>query len=117
MQILHVVPALAARYGGPSVATLGMCRALQASGVDTLVATTDADGGGRLNVPLERVELYDGVRTIFFRRRFTESYKWSGSLSAWVRAHAGDFDAAHIHAVFSHSSIAAGRACRDAGVP
>ena len=114
---LHVVPAIAARYGGPSVATLGMCRALNAAGLETLVATTDADGTGRLDVPLERSGFYDGISVVFFRRQFSESYKWSGGLSAWLNIHAAEFDVAHIHAVFSHSSLAAGRACRRAGVP
>jgi glycosyltransferase involved in cell wall biosynthesis len=34
-----------------------------------------------------------------------------------VRRHIRTFDLAHIHAVFSHSSVAAARACLDAGVP
>jgi len=117
MRALHVVPAIAARYGGPSAAALGMCRALRAVGVGTLIATTDADGRGRLEVPLGRVCQYDDVDVVFFRRRFSEAYKWSGELSGWLESHAGEFDVAHIHAVFSHSSIAAGRACRAAGVP
>ena len=34
-----------------------------------------------------------------------------------MRAHVGEFAAVHVHAVFSHASIAAGRASRRAGVP
>lgn len=116
-RILHVLPAVAPRYGGPSVAILGMCRALDAAGYETLLATTDADGPSRLAVTLERPQSYEGIRTIFFRRQFSESYKWSRGLGGWLRAHVPEFNLVHIHAVFSHSSILAGRICRKAGVP
>jgi glycosyltransferase involved in cell wall biosynthesis len=54
---------------------------------------------------------------IFFPRRLTESYKWAAGLGAWLRAHVAEFDVVHVHAVFSHSSLLAARACLRAGVP
>jgi glycosyltransferase involved in cell wall biosynthesis len=116
-RILHVIPAVAPRYGGPSVATFGMCRALGAYDVDTVVATTDADGQGRLPVETGSIVKYRDVPVIFFPRAFSESFKWSGPLASWVHSHVSGFDLVHIHAVFSHASITAGRACRQAGVP
>jgi glycosyltransferase involved in cell wall biosynthesis len=116
-RVLHVIPAVAPRYGGPSAATFGLCHALEAAGVDVVVATTDADGPGRLAVDTGTLQKYLGVPVIFFPRTFSESFKWSGSLSAWVHANAGAFDLVHIHSVFSHSSIAASRACGAARVP
>ena len=117
LRVLHVVPAIAKRYGGPSVATLDLCRALAGASVSTVVATTDADGPGRLDVTLEREIDLEGVRAVFFRRRASESFKWSPMLSAWLRDHVTGFDVVHVHAVFSHSSLAAARACRRHGVP
>jgi glycosyltransferase involved in cell wall biosynthesis len=116
-RVLHVIPAIAPRYGGPSVATLGMCRALSGVGIETLVVTTDADGPGRLAVELDAPQAYDGARVLFFRRGLSESFKWSGRLGAWLAAHVADYDVVHVHAVFSHSSLVAGRTCREAGVP
>jgi glycosyltransferase involved in cell wall biosynthesis len=116
-RILHVVPSLAPRYGGPSAATLGICRALAAAGTRTLIATTNADGPGRLPVSLGDVTTYEGLDTVFFPRQISESFKWSSPLAQWVRHHATAFDLVHVHAVFSHSSLAAGRACRALGVP
>ncbi|HKW01234.1 MAG TPA: glycosyltransferase [Vicinamibacterales bacterium] len=116
-RVLHVIPAVAPRYGGPSAATFGLCHALEAAGVEVVVATTDADGPGRLAVDTGSLQKYLGVPVIFFPRTFSESFKWSGPLSAWVHANAGAFDLVHIHSVFSHSSIAASRACRAARVP
>jgi glycosyltransferase involved in cell wall biosynthesis len=115
--VLHVIPAIAARYGGPSAATLGLCRALELAGVRTLVATSDADGPGRLEGPQGVVRPFEGVRAVVFPRAWSEAYKWSPRLAEWLVSHVSEFDLVHVHAVFSHSSLAAGRACRRAGVP
>lgn len=116
-RVLHVIPALAPRYGGPSAATIGMCESLRSVGIDTLVATTDADGRGRLNVRTDAETTFEGIPVRFFSRQASESFKWSAPLGRWLGAHVKDFDLVHVHAVFSHSSIAAGRACRRHGVP
>lgn len=115
--MLHVIPSLSPRDGGPSEAVLRMTSELQRGGVDVLVAATDADGAGRLPVRLGSVERRDGIPAIFFPRRFPGSFKYSGGLRRWLSEHVADFDAVHVHAVFSHSSLAAGRACRRRGVP
>ena len=117
MRVLHVIPAVAARYGGPSAAIVGMCHALRAAGIDAVIATTDADGSARLPVETDVMSVHRDVPTIFFRRQATESLKWSSGLASWLNAHVREFDLVHAHAVFSHSSLAAGRACRAAGVP
>jgi glycosyltransferase involved in cell wall biosynthesis len=94
-----------------------MCRALQDAGIDVLIATTDADGSGRLNIPKGSVELFGNVPVIFFQRELSESFKLSRSLARWLDAHVSEFDLVHVHAVFSHASIAAGRSCRRHSVP
>jgi len=117
IRVLHVVPAVAPRYGGPSIAVLGMCRALAAEGVETLVATTDADGQGRLDVPLGEVVRTEGTSTIYFRRRGSDAYKWAQGMSMWLSGHVTDYDLVHVHAVFSYASMAAGRAALATNVP
>ncbi len=95
-----------------------MARALTAVGVHVTVATTDDDGPGRrLNVRKdELVTGGDGVGYIRFRKD-TEFYKYSRSLGGWLRRHVGDFDVVHVHALFSHSSVAAARSAYREGVP
>jgi glycosyltransferase involved in cell wall biosynthesis len=115
--VLHVIPAVAPRYGGPSAAVIGMCRALQSIGAQTLIASTDADGPAHLDVPLERETIHQGLPCIFFPRQASESFKWSTPLASWLSRRAGDFDLVHVHAVFSHAVLAAGRACRKHDVP
>lgn len=117
MKVLHVIPAIAPRYGGPSRAVLGMCRALHSQKVETLIATTDADGDGRLRVALGKPIVYQDVPTIFFARQWSEAFKYSRSLKTWLEEQVKEFDAVHIHAVFSHSCLAASRACRRWKVP
>jgi len=117
LKVLHVIPAVAPRYGGPSVAIAGLCRALRAAGVSTLVATTDADGLGRLDQPIGREVTWEDGPAIFFPRLGSESFKWSPALASWLGAHVANFDVVHIHAVLSHVCVAAARASRAAGVP
>lgn len=117
-RVLHVIPAVAPRYGGPSRALAGMCRAVQAAGVPVVVATTDADGDGRLQAGADgSLPGLSGVRVQVCPRRLSESYKWSPDLARWLDDHVFEFDLVHVHAVFSHSTLAAGRACLAAGVP
>lgn len=117
LKVLHVIPAVAPRYGGPSRAVLEMCRGLAETGLYPTLAATDADGKGRLDVPLQRLIDYQGLPSIFFRRDFSEGFKYSSSLARWLEGAVAGFDVVHIHAVFSHSSLAAARSCRRRGVP
>jgi glycosyltransferase involved in cell wall biosynthesis len=116
MRVLHVIPSVAARYGGPSQAVVGYCRALEHAGIDTFIATTNADGPGVLDVPVGVPTRFDGLSAMFFERR-GEAFKFSAGLARWLAAGVGQFDVVHIHAVFSHPSLAAARACQRAGVP
>jgi glycosyltransferase involved in cell wall biosynthesis len=117
MRVLHVIPAIAARYGGPGVVALETVRALRAAGVDAMIATTNADGVDRLPVPTGRIIEWHGVPAVVMPLGGGERFKWSGPLSRWLSDHVRDFDIVDVHAVFSHSSVAAARACRRAGVP
>lgn len=117
MNVLHVIPAVAERYGGPSHAVFDMCRALAAIGIDTHIATTDADGAGRLSVPVEEPITYRDVPAIFFRRQWSEAFKYSRPLRRWLFASVRRFDVVHVHGVYSHAPLAAAAAARSHGVP
>ena len=64
MKLLHVLPAYwpAVRYGGPVFAVHGFCRELAARGHDVEVMTTNVDGPGDSDVPLQRPAWRDGVK-------------------------------------------------------
>ncbi|HEY4423690.1 MAG TPA: glycosyltransferase [Pyrinomonadaceae bacterium] len=112
MKILHVIPSVSERSGGPATAIVPMCRALMRQGVEVqLVSTTE----GLAEKP--DVAEYKGVPAMFFPSQLGASFKYSRPLATWLSANVKNFDLAHIHAVFNHSSVAASQACRKAGVP
>jgi len=111
MKVLHVIPSVSERSGGPATAIVPMCRALQALGVEVVLATTSH---GLTGVNTDQVQ--DSLPTRIFPAQFGE-FKYSRPLAAWLGESVREFDLVHIHAVFNHAPIAAARACRRAGVP
>ncbi len=116
MKVLHVIPAIAPRYGGPSRAILGLCRALLDK-VEVQLVSTNADGAGCLDLPLGVPVEFRGVPTIAFSRMGPEGLKYSAGLARWVAGHVAEYDLVHIHAPFSHACVAAARSARQAGRP
>src|SRR5215211_2664047 len=112
MRVLHVIPSVAGRSGGPATAIVPMCRALMQQGIELLLLST-TDGLPDSHGALE----YKGVPSIFFPAQLGASFKYSRPLASWLDATIKNFDLAHIHAVFNHSSVAAAQACRKVGVP
>ena len=108
MRVLHVIPSVDERSGGPATAILPMCRALQQQGIQVTLISTDAG---------IRVPDFKGVPGMLFPSQLGESFKYSRPLSSWLRTNIREFDLAHIHAVFNHSSVTAAHTCRKAGVP
>jgi glycosyltransferase involved in cell wall biosynthesis len=116
MRILHVIPAVAPRYGGPSTAIWPMVAALnRMRDVSADVATTDADGVGRRLNPSDLPSMVAQLH--LFRRNFSERWKFSAGLWLWLRRHARDYDLVHVHALWTFSTAAACAAARRAGVP
>ncbi|HEX7329892.1 MAG TPA: glycosyltransferase [Pyrinomonadaceae bacterium] len=113
MRVLHIIPSVSERSGGPATAIIPMCRALLREGIEVLLVTTDAGLPGTNGNVLD----YKGVPARFFHSQWGESFKYSRTMASWLSANIKHFDLAHIHAIFNHSSVAAARACRDAGVP
>ena len=117
MRILHVMPAIAPRYGGPSQAAVELCRALQFKGVTAEICTTDADGPGRLPVALGTPVVYRGATCHFFHANFSESFKFSRAMSRWLGENVSRYDVLHIHGVFVHSTYCAAHFAHRRGVP
>ena len=116
LRVLHVIPSIARRYGGPSQAVLGMCRALaEHTGTTVDLATTDADGpGGRLRFDEEG---FEQVRIRIFPRTCSESWKYSRQLGNWLRSEIGQYDVVHVHGLFSYATLAASHSARRHDVP
>lgn len=115
MKILHVIPSVSERSGGPAQAIFPMCRALQAKGVEIVLITTDADL--ELNERLPAQINYKSVPTMFFSSELGMSFKYSRQMANWLDENVAEFDLVHIHAVFNHACMAAASACRKHAVP
>jgi glycosyltransferase involved in cell wall biosynthesis len=117
MIVLHVIPSLDPRDGGPSVALPLMARALAAEGIDIHVVSTMTEADAAVQgVEFGEAIQRDGYIVRFFRRQ-TGFYKASLPLRRWLRAHVRDYDLLHIHAVFSFAPLVAASAARHARVP
>lgn len=117
MKVLHVIPSLSPRNGGPSHAIPGMCRALVKQGQEVTLFTTNIDGPGELRVPLNRPVLMDGVEVRYFQVRRPRSYSYSFSLAKALRDEVKRFDLVHIHSIFNWPITPAAYFCRKYGVP
>jgi len=119
MRILHVVPSYAPawRYGGPIRSVAGLAAAQAAAGDEVAVFTTDADGPGRLAVPVGGALVRDGVRVTYFARRFPQRLYRSPAMGRALDERVCDFDVVHLHSVFLWPTWRAASAARRAGVP
>ncbi|MEK6285237.1 MAG: glycosyltransferase [Acidobacteriota bacterium] len=117
LRVLHVIPSMSSRDGGPSFAMPLIARGLQRAGVVVDVATTVGDQeAATLGADLDGPVRSEGVSYFNFRRQ-SEFYKVSFPLSKWLSAHVRDYDLVHIHALFSYSSYAAATLAAKNGVP
>lgn len=120
MKVLHVIPSVSERSGGPGQAIIPMCGSLAAKGIDVLLASTDEDlpaqnrPGGPKRGAITR---YKNLPAIFFPIQLGRSFKYSHPFALWLGEHVSDYDLVHIHAIFNHSSIAAAHACCAKAIP
>lgn len=123
MRVLHVIPSVSLKDGGPSFAMPLIARGLERVGIAVDVATTF--GGEEATLPeeaqlrnraLTTAVTREGVNYFYFHRQ-SEFYKVSLPLSRWLSAHIRDYDLVHIHALFSYSSYAAASLAAKHGVP
>lgn len=117
MKLLHVIPSVSERSGGPGQAIFPMCRALRKQGAEVLLASTNAGLEDSAELKLERSITYKGLPTILFPTQIGSSFKYSRPFAQWLDEHVSDYDLVHIHSVFNHASISAARSCRKRGVP
>lgn len=120
MKVLHVIPSVSERSGGPGQAIIPMCGSLSAQGIEVLLAATD-DGLPEQNTPggpkRGAVTRYKNLPAIFFPVQLGASFKYSRPFAVWLDEHVADYDVVHIHAIFNHACLAAARACSKKGVP
>jgi glycosyltransferase involved in cell wall biosynthesis len=103
---------------------------LRQQGIDAAIATTNDDGDGLLEVPLNQwidypinaIELDKTVPVQFFSRfsppvASIREFAFSFSLTTWLQQHIRKYDLLHIHAVFSYPSAIAMKFARASKIP
>lgn len=122
MRVLHVIPGLSARQGGPPVAVTAFCVALQEHGIETVIFTTDLAGPASSPQP-DRVVATDlprGAEKVDVRifpaiRPLRLAY--APELYDALRRYARRYDVIHIHGLYLYPTFAAFRAARKHAVP
>lgn len=105
------------RYGGPVKAVHELCRALVKEGHDISVFTTNADQEKRLNTPLNRQQMIEGVKVTYYPVGLLSAYYYSRDMNNALKSRIGEFDLVHIHSVFLYPTLAAAYWCRKKKIP
>lgn len=117
MRILHVIPWLAQRYGGPATFVPQASVRLAERGHHVEIMATNADGPAVLNVETGRVIDWAGAATTFHSVSTPKSYGTSWSLLADLRRRASTFDIVHIHCLYRFHGLASAAVARGHGIP
>ncbi|HEY2493124.1 MAG TPA: glycosyltransferase [Paenibacillus sp.] len=119
MKVLHVIANLAARYGGPAQAIMGMTKSLADIGNEVTIFTTNQDGEGVLDVPLDVPIVKDGVEIRYFPiqnpRFFGTSLPLARTLRNELKQH--KYDIVHIHSLYLFHGAVTAHYCRKYGIP
>lgn len=114
MRVLHVIPALALRHGGPTFAVVDMVQALRNAGIATEILCTEEHSGRRADTPWP--EGYPPWVHVL-RRGPLSGYAYSPELVRWLEAHLSDYDLIHVHALFRYSAWVTGLLARRLNIP
>lgn len=113
MRVLHVLPSVSERTGGPAVTVLESCRALSEIGVESAVYATDVAraASARRQRPIADDELPAGADCVrVFPMRTPRRLVYSPALERALRRDLPAFDVVHIHSLYLHPQYAAFRA-------
>jgi glycosyltransferase involved in cell wall biosynthesis len=122
MRVLHVIPGLAARQGGPPATVTASCVALQEHGVETAIFTTDLAGpassaqGDRV-VPTDLPRGAEKVDVRIFPARRPLRFAYAPGLYEALRREAQRYDLMHVHGLYLYPTLAAFRAAHKQAMP
>lgn len=118
MRILHILPSLSPKQGGPTQAALNFTYHLRQHGIDAEIATTNDDGSNFLDVALHQRIEYQQVPVWFFPRMARiKAFMPSFGLTQWLWQHIADYDLIHTHYLFSYAPTVATAIARRRNIP
>lgn len=122
MRVLHVIPSLSSRTGGPAVAAAEMARVISAEGVDTAVFATEVahpaiTRNARPVASEELVQGWNAAGTRLFPIRRPHRLVYSPGLRRALRREVGGYDVVHIHSLYLYPQYAASKEAARTRVP
>ena len=122
MRVLHVIPSLASRTGGPATSVVESSLALRRCGVDVTIFATDMAeaASARRHVRATLADMPPGARDLdvrLFPARWPYRLAFSPAMFRALRAEVRRYDVVHIHSLFLFPQFAAYRAASGASVP
>jgi glycosyltransferase involved in cell wall biosynthesis len=117
MKILHVIPTLDERSGGPAAAIWNLSFGLARHGQEVTIYTTDGGNRAGLNILSRNPMQIKGVKVVYFPSRYLGRFNFSFPLFSALRRDIPGFDVVHIHALFRFPASAAAYLCRKLNKP
>ncbi len=103
MKVLHIIPSISPKLGGPTQVVLNLVQALRKEGIDVEIATTNDDDGLLLNVPLLECVEYQGLPVWFFPRAARiKAFLPSLAFTQWLSQNIKNYDILDNHYLFSY---------------
>jgi glycosyltransferase involved in cell wall biosynthesis len=122
MKVLHVIPSMSTRTGGPPAAIAGAALALRDLGVQSTIVTSNmaapaSSGDARRLAASDLPVGADALDIRVFPSIPPRRVVFSPAMHRELRRIAGEFDVVHIHSLFLFPQLAAYRAATASGVP
>ncbi|MDP5016594.1 MAG: glycosyltransferase, partial [Dolichospermum sp.] len=103
MKVLHIIPSISPKLGGPTQVVLNLVKALRIEGIDVEIATTNDDDGNLLDVPLCQCVEYQEVPVWFFPRNAQiKAFLPSFTFTKWLWQNINNYDILDNHYLFSY---------------
>ncbi len=109
MKVLHVIPSLDLRNGGPIRVVVELCLAGEKWGIESEIVA--------VGCPAPTDESFAQISAHSFPLSLDSGYGFSLGLTGWLRRNIKRFDCAILHGMWSFPTLTAARACQSAGVP
>ena len=121
MNILHVIPSLSPRFGGPTHAVMGLTSHLAKRGNNVRIFTTNLDGAGRviagtMDVPLDTAVQGNGVEITYFPTQYPR-WAFSWNFVRALRSELEKTDIVHIYSLYLFTTSITAHYCCFYGIP
>jgi glycosyltransferase involved in cell wall biosynthesis len=121
MKVLHVIPSLGPKLGGPSEAVIKFVYYLNQYGIDAEIATTNYNQEDNLDVPLFQRYIYQDVPVYFFPYRalssLSKEFLPSLSLTRWLMDNLVNYDLLHTNYIYVYAPTVAAILARQRKLP